>query len=194
MSATINLTDIPDFTSVLDEGYSGSDSQPFEDGWYEGTILQTRSFTDRNGNDRVFESADGLAASGESRNIKLQVQLKRQSDGRELNTSWLVNYRPEALTQETVQAVIGKKQAAKENNEPVEWGELFGAYMTLTKLGKLQKVAGVRQLQKNSEGGLELAPLYGKKAYFKIRPDSRNPQYKEINDVRADKPTRATVY
>jgi len=192
MSATINLADIPDFSSVLDS-YDGPESAPWLDGWYEGTILETRSFTDKNGNDRVFESGDQPSASGESRNIKLQVQLKRASDGRELNTSWLVNYKPEALTQATVQAIITKQAQAKEANERVEWGELFGAYMTLQKLGKLQKVAGVRQLQRNSEGGLQLSPLFGKKAYFRLKDDDRNPIYKQIADIRVDRPTKATV-
>jgi len=193
MSATIQLTDIPDFSSVLDS-YDGPASEPFVDGWYEGTILETRSFTDKNGNDRVFESGDQPSASGESRNIKLQVQLKRASDGRELNTSWLVNYKPEALTQETVQAIITKQAQAKEANERVEWGELFGAYMTLNKLAKLQAVAGVRQLQRNGEGGLELHSLYGKSGWFKLAPDDRNPQYKQIKDVRTDKPTKAPTF
>lgn len=193
MSATINLADIPDLSSVF-ENESGPASEPFQDGWYQGTIQEVRSFTDRNGNDRVFESGDQPSANGDSRNIKLQIELTRQSDGRKLNTSWLVNYRPEALTQETVQAIVSKQAAAKETGERVEWGELFGSYMTIQKLGKLQKVAGVRQLQKNGNGGLDLKPLYGKTAYFRIKDDDRNPQYKQIADVRPDRPTKATVY
>jgi hypothetical protein len=194
MSATINLADVPDLSAVFDNENSGPAFEPFQDGGYEGVIQGVRSFTDRNGNDRVFESVDAPAASGESRNIKLQVELTRQSDGRKLNTSYLVNYKPEALTQATVQAIVAKQAEAKESGQRAEWGDLFGAYMTIQKLGKLQKVAGVRQLQKSESGGLELGPLFGKKAYFRIKDDDRNPQYKQIADVRPDRPTKATVY
>ncbi len=195
MSATISLTDIPDFSSVLGGSSAGSSGDnKFENGWYEGVILETRSFTDKNGNDRVFESGDAPSANGESRNIKLQVQVKRQSDGKELNTSWLVNYRPEDLTQETVRAIVAKREQAKaEGTNRPEWGDLFRAAMAIERLAKLQQVAGVRQFSGDPNGGFDLKPLFGKKAYFKLKDDDRNPQYKAIADIRLDKPTRVPV-
>jgi len=194
MSATISLTDIPDFSSVLGGSSAGNSDNKFQDGWYYGTILETRSFTDKNGNDRVFESGDGPSANGESRNIKLQVQITRASDGKELNTSWLVNYRPADLTQETVRAVIAKREQAKsEGSNRPEWGDLFRAAMAIERLAKLQQVAGVRQFSADQQGGFDLKPLYGKKAYFKLKDDDRNPQYKAIADIRLDKPTKVPV-
>ena len=72
-----NLTDIPDLSGVTEQ-----EQAPFEKGWYAGTILGQRSFTDRNGNDRLFESTDTPSVAGDSRNIRLQVEVKRASDGR----------------------------------------------------------------------------------------------------------------
>lgn len=185
MTDTFNLADVPDLSDIQE-----ARSEPFADGWYEGTILARREFTDNNGNDRVFESTDSVSQRGDSRNIRLQVVLTRASDGRTLNTSTLINYKPEDLSAETVQAVAAQRDKVKEGGE---WGTLYRAFMTLTRLSKLQKIAGVRQLKRNAEGGLDLTPIYGKTAYFKIRPDSRNPQYKEIADFREDKPTRVPV-
>lgn len=182
----LNLVDIPDLTAIEEDR-----PEPFEDGWYEGTILGKREFTDSNGNDRVFESSD-TPAQKSGRNIRLQVELKRQSDGRTLNVSTLVNYNPNDLTADTVQAIAAHREKVK--SDGVEWGDLFRPYMTITRLGKLQKIAGVRQFQRTQDGGLDLTPLFGKTAYFKIRPDGRNPQYKEIYDFRESKPTKVTVY
>lgn len=182
--SSINLADIPDLSGVEEQ-----ESTPFTDGWYAATIIEKRQFTDRNGNDRVFESSDTVSNAGDSRNIRLQLQIKRQSDGRELNTSHLVNYKPEHLTQETVQAVLAKKETAKDEG----WGELFGPFMTLQRLAKLQKVAGVRQFAKNGNGGLDLHSLYGKPAYVRLTDDDRNPQYKAVADIRPDKPAKAPV-
>jgi len=180
---TLNLGDIPDLSGVEEVR-----AEPFADGWYSGTILAKREFTDRNGNDRVFESTDAPAARS-GRNIRLQVELKRASDGKTLNTSTLVNYQPDDLTQETVQAVSAQREKVKDG---AEWGSLFRPFMTLTRLSKLQKIAGVRQLQRNGDGGLDLHPLFGKTAWFKIGEDSRNPQYKEVKDFRETKPNTAT--
>jgi hypothetical protein len=38
-----------------------------------------------------------------------------------------------------------------------------------------------------------LSALYGKGAYFKVRPDSRNPQYKEVADFQENEPKRVPV-
>ena len=169
----INLGDIPDLSDIGEE----SRPDPFTDGWYEGVILGKREFTDQNGNDRVFESSDAASQRGDSRNVRLQVELKRQSDGRTLNVSTMINYRPEDVSAETIQAVTAHKAKIKDGEE---WGPLFRSYMVLNRLGTLQRIAGVRQLQRTSEGGLDLAALYGKTAYFKIGPDTRNPAYKEV--------------
>lgn len=181
----LNLGDIPDLTGIDDNGPA-----EWADGWYEGTIVGKREFTDKNGNDRVFESSD-TPAQKSGRNIRLQVALKRQSDGREMNLSTIINYQPEDLTQETIQKVAEQKEKVKANGD--EWGSLFRPFMSLVRLGKLQKIAGVRQLQRDSDGALNLTPLFGKRGYFKVAPDDRNPQYKAIADFREDKPKKAAV-
>lgn len=187
MSVDFNLGDIPDL-SVIENTDRPS---PFEDGWYQGTIMEKREFTDSNGNDRVFESGDAPAQTN-GRNIRLQIELKRRQDGRTLNTSALVNYRPEDLTVATVQAIAAR--AAEQKTGGKEWGELFRPFMALTRLGKLQKIAGVRSFQRTTEGGLDLTPLYGKTAYFRIKPDDRNPAYKQIADYQDYEPKTKTVF
>lgn len=184
---TLNLGDIPDLTGIQGDT---TDFEPFVDGWYEGTIVGKREFTDKNGNDRVFESADVVSQKGDSRNIRLQVLLKRQSDKREMNLSTVINYVPDDLTQETIQQVAAQREKVKAGEE---WGTLFRAFMAMTRLGKLQTIAGVRQLQRGTDGALNLAPLFGKTAYFKLKEDSRNPLYKEVADFRHDKPKKAAV-
>lgn len=184
---TLSLPDIPDLSGFGEE----QESAPFENGWYRGVILEKREFVDRNGNTRVFESSDSPSASGDSRNIRLQIQVQRQADKRELNVSQLVNYRPEDLTQGTIQNIKARQEQVKEG--AVEnMGELFRPFATLQRLAKIQKVAGVRQLQKNGNGGLDLSVVYGKEAYIRLKEDSRNPIYKEVADIRPidNKPTR----
>ena len=176
---TISLPDIPDLTSLSEEA---PPADPFTDGWYKGVILEKRVFSDRNGNDRVFESSDNPSAAGNSRNIKLQVQITRQSDGRNLNVSHLINYRPEDLTPASISAVKTHQEQVKEG--VTEWGPLFRTFATLQNLGVLQRVAGVRQLQKNGNGGLDLSVVYNKEAYFRLKDDDRNPQYKMIAQIR----------
>lgn len=190
MSDTLNLQDIPDLSGIGDDV---QESAPFEDGWYRGTILEKREFVDKNGNTRVFESLDAPSANGDSRNIKLQIEIKRQSDGRTLNVSQLVNYRPEDLTAATVQAVKAAADQVKEG--VIEWSgnPLFRSFATLQRLQKLQKVGGVRQLQRNGNGGLDLTSVYGKSAYIKLRPDNRNPQYKEVADIRPIEGTKPRI-
>lgn len=181
----LNLGDIPDLSGIEDQR---PEFQPFENGWYQGVILEKREFTDKNGNDRVFESVDAVSQRGDSRNIRLQVELTR-TDGKKLNVSTLINYKPEALSQATLQAVAAQKE--KVNTDGAEWGELFGVFMTLNRLAKLQKIAGVRQLQRSADGGLDITPLFGKTAYFRIADDKRNPQYKEIADFQDYAPKKA---
>lgn len=180
-----NLGDIPDLSGISD---TRPEFQPFENGWYRGVIQEKREFTDKNGNDRVFESVDAVSQRGDSRNIRLQIELTR-TDGKKLNLSTLINYKPSVLSQETLQAVAAHRE--KVNGEGAEWGELFGAFMTLNRLAKLQKIAGVRQLQRTTDGGLDLQPLYGKTAYFRIGDDKRNPQYKEVADFQDYAPKKA---
>ena len=185
MSDNFNLGDIPDLSAIED-----SRPEPLADGWYQGTILEKREFTDNNGNDRVFESSDAPAQRS-GRNIRLQVELKRRSDGKTFNVSTLINYKPEDLTAETVAAIAKRRAENKENG--TEWGDLFRPFMTLTRLSKLQKIAGVRQLQRNGDGGLDLTPLFGKVAYFRVKPDSRNPIYKEVADFQDYEPKKVPV-
>jgi len=183
MNTELNLGDIPDLSAFAED----TSSEPWTDGWYQGTIQEQRTFVDRNGNDQVFQSSDAPSANGDSRNIRLQVEIKR-TDGRTLNTNTLVNYRPEDLTQETVQAVSKRREESGD-----AMGDLFRPFITLTRLAKLGKIAGGRQLQRNGNGGLDLTPLYGKSAYFRLKDDDRNPQYKQIADFRHDAPKRARV-
>lgn len=182
-----NLGDIPDLGSF--ESESKPAFEPFVDGWYKGQILAKREFTDKNGNDRVFESTDTPSAKGDSRNIRLQLLITRK-DGKTMNLSALVNYNPEDLTQDVVQKVRAQSELVKAGEQ---WGTLFKPYMTLTRLSALQNIAGVRQLQRNPEGGLDLNPLYGKTAYFRIKPDSRNPLYKEVDKFQVAEPKRVSV-
>jgi hypothetical protein len=186
LMSDFNLGDIPDL-SVIEEARP----EPFVDGWYQGTILGKREFTDNNGNERVFESSDSPAQSSDSRNIRLQVEIKRRADGRTLNVTQLVNYRPADLTVETVQAIAKRNEERKSSG--AEWGDLFRPFMALTRLGKLQKIAGVRSFQRTVDGGLDLSPLYGKTAYFKLGPDNRNPAYKAVVDFQDFEPKKVAV-
>jgi len=185
--SVLSLLDIPDLSAVEDQR-----PEPLADGWYQGTILAKREFTDNNGNERVFESSD-TPAQRSGRNIRLQVELKRWSDGRTFNLSTLINYKPEDLTAEVVQAVAKARQENKENG--TEFGPgLFRSFMTLTRLAKLQKIAGVRQFHRSDDGGLDLTPLFGKTAYFRIQPDKRSEgKYKEIGDFQDYEPKRVPV-
>lgn len=190
MSTTqeFQLQDIPDLSGL--GGLSTTESEPFQDGWYNATIVERRQFTDKNGNDRIFTSEDTPSANGNSRNIQLQTIVKRQSDGRTLNTSYRVNYRPEDLSQTTIQQITAQQQHV---NEGGDWGELFRPFMTLTRLSRLQKIAGVHQFARNGNGGLNLHGLFGKNVYVRLKDDDRNPQYKMIADISGEAPKRAKV-
>jgi hypothetical protein len=180
-----NLGDIPDLSFI-----EADLPKPFEDGWYQGKILEKREFTDSNGNDRVFESND-TPAQRSGRNIRLQVELTRHSDGKVLNIGYLLNYQPSDFSLETIQAIAKRNEERKAGG--AEWGDLFRPYMSLMRLSKLQKIATVRQFQRTSDGGLDLTPLFGKTAYFRVKPDSRNEKYKEIVDLQPEAPKKATV-
>lgn len=191
MEATdFSLADVPDLSGVTDD-FSGP--TPFEDGIYEGTVQKERRITDRNGNDRVFETTDTPSNNGNGRNIRLQIEITRKSDGRTLGTSYNVFYRPEDLSAETIQKVIAHKDAAKESGEKVQWGDLFGPFMTLQKLATLQRIAGVRSFQRTPEGGLDVSAIYGKRVYATLGPDKRNPQYKEVVRLSPEAPKRQPV-
>ena len=176
MTEDMQLADVPDLAGVTEDK-----PEPFSDGWYSGEILEKRAFTDSNGNDRIFLSSDEPSQNGAGRNIRLQVTLTRASDGRTLNMNKLINYRTEDLSQESVQAVTAHKDKVKEGEQ---WGTLFRPFMALNQLGTLQRIAGVRQLQRNGNGGLDIHPLFGKKIYARIGDDDRNPQYKMIKEFR----------
>lgn len=187
MADTLNLLDIPDLSEVSTDR---PQTEPLADGWYEGQFLGKREFTDKNGNDRVFESSDTPAQSA-GRNIRLQIELTRRSDGKKFNVGSLVHYRNEDLTPETIQAVLNARKAFQEDG--TQLGELFRASMTLSRLGKLQKIAGIRQFQRTTDGGLDITPLFGKKCFFRLKPDSRNPQFKEVADYQDVEPKRVPV-
>jgi hypothetical protein len=182
-----DLGDIPDL-AVFEQA---DKTTTWENGWYRGTILDKREFTDKVGNNRVFETND-TPAQRSGRNIRLQVAITRKADSRVLNTSVIVNYQPSDLSQEMVQAIAERREQVK--SDGTAWGELFRPFMTLVRLSKLQKIAGVRQLQHNGDGGLLLDPLYGKTAYFKLAEDTRNPQFKEVKDFQDNEPKRVPVY
>lgn len=188
--AILNLGDIPDLSGISDFLAA---SDPWVDGWYRGQIVAKREFTDKNGNDRVFESGDAVSAKGDSRNITLQTMVTRK-DGKTSNQSIRLNYRPEDLSQETVQAIAQQIEVNKANvGEKPQWGTLFRSYMALTQLGALQKIAGVRQFQRTGDGGLDLTPLFEKTVYVRLAPDDRNPQYKAVDRFQANEPKKVPV-
>jgi hypothetical protein len=191
MSDVMNLGDIPDLSGIGSD-FGDAGGTKFENGWYQGVILGTRTFTDKNGNERVFESQDVASAKGDSRNLRLQVELKRK-DGRTLNVSTMVNYSQTDLTQETVQAIAAKLAEAKASGEKVQWGTLFRSYMALSRLSALQKIAGVRQFQRSGDGALDITPLFGKAGFFRLKDDDRNPQYKDIDKFQDSEPRKVPV-
>lgn len=185
MTEEMNLTDIPDLSSLTSNSDSGNS---WSDGWYEASILESRSFTDRNGNDRVFESSDAVSQKGDSRNIRLQVEVRR-ADGAKLYVGALTNYRPEDLQADTVQSVIADNAKDRADQDP----SLTRARLTLARLSTFQKIGGVRNFARTGEGGLDLSSLWGKTCWVKLGPDDRNAAFKAITQFRHDKPTKARV-
>ena len=185
----MTLQDVPSIPDM--SGYdTGSGSEPFVNGWYAGTILGARTATDKAGNERVFESADEPSQNTDSRNIRLQIVVKRKSDGRTINVRHLVNYRPADLTQEAIETVTAHQVKVKDG---AEWGTLFRSFATLRNLSELQKIAGVRQFQRNGNGGLDIHKLFDKPVFVRLKDDDRQPQYKAVAEVRAEAPRKAPV-
>lgn len=185
----MNLGDIPDLSTMV-----GLEREPivWTDGWYKAQIVEKREFTDKNGNDRTFASADLPSAKGDSRNITLQTIIARK-DGQTLNSKIGVNYRGDDLTQDTIHAIAAQAEANKKAGGKPTWGTLFRSYMALNQLGTLQKVAGVRQFQRGGDGGLDITPLFGKTVYVRVGPDDRNPQYKAIVRFQQAEPKKVPV-
>jgi len=180
---TLQIADIPDLSGIADP--TRGTFEPFAAGWYAGEILETRTRTDKAGNEATYVSEDAPSQNGSSRNIKLQVAVSRKAD-KATNHYWLrINYRPEDLAAETVQQITAQMEAVKAGQE---WGSLFRPFMVLSRLSKLQKIASVRQLQRNGNGGLDLHPLFGKKGYFRLAPQKDKPEYLEIADFRETAP------
>ncbi len=159
MEETLNLGDIPDLSDVPDDR-----PEPWADGWYKATIHETRSFTDKNGNERVFESND-TPSQKTGRNIRLQCEVTRQT-GKPMFQSLLVNYRPDDFTRK---------------DELTAGTADMRLRLTLTRIARLQQVAGVRQLQRSGDGGINLTPLFNKTLYVKLG-QQEGTDYKEIKD------------
>ena len=178
------LPDVPDLSGITPD-----ERIPWEDGWYQATALQSRAFTSSDGMTTTFISGDEPSQKGDSRNISVQVQVRRKN-GDVLNGRVLVNYKAEFLTSETVAAILQHKEAMKAakgtGQKPPEWGPLFRAFSATSDIGTLQRIAGVRQFVRNGAGGLDITPVFGKTLYVRLGPDDRKPQYKavvEFSDV-----------
>ena len=161
----------------IDGGGEGSD---WQDGWYEGFFLATRSFTSKDGTARHFLSGDIPSKDGASRNIRLEVEVTRKTDGRTMNLTMLLNYRYEDLDTSTIQAVKEGKAETRTK-------------LSLQRLAQLQTIAACGPLMPDGQGGIELGALYGKTAYFRLGQDSRKPTYKEIKACQLEAPKRAAV-
>ena len=164
----------------LDGIDGGGEAGGFEDGWYQGFFLHTRNFTSKNGVAQTFTSRDVPSKDGASRNIQLEVEITRKSDGRILNTTLQRNYRYEDLDTSTIQAVKDGKANTRTR-------------LALQDLAQLQKIAACGPLLPDGQGGIELGPLYGKEAYFRLGPDDRNSAFKKIKACQLDPPKRSVV-
>ena len=171
-----NLPEIPDTFDVQRE--------PWETGektWYAATIIP--SYTSFKGS--IFDTEDVPPAPGKGgRNIKLRMVLKRK-DGETANMGALVNYDPQFLTREWIEAAKG---------DAPKGSDAARAKMTLTKLARLKHIAGV-QLGRNGHGGLDLSPLFNKTVF--VRPTRGQKGYLEVadflQDVRTEAPKSATI-
>lgn len=181
----MNLGDVPDLTGLTEDR-----PEPWQDGWYTGTILANRSFTNKAGMDVTFNTEDVPSRNGDSRNINLQVQLTRKSDGRTMNTRTNVNYRLDDFTKETIAAVLERKQAIKDKKAE-DWGPLFRSFMSLLRIGSLQRIAGVRQFERRQDGSLDISPLVGKSCYIRISDDEEG-KYKEVKEISDAAPKKGT--
>jgi hypothetical protein len=169
--AMTDLGDIPDFSDVPDDR-----PEPWANGWYLATIYASRTFTDKNGNDQTFESSDTPAISS-GRNIRLQVVVTRASDDRVMGMTHLINYRPEDFDR---------------IDEVRNGGGDTRLRMVLTRMRRLQQIAGVRQFQRTADGGINLRPLFDKSYYVKLGP-RKDSDFKEIKDFDAVLGPRTTA-
>ena len=164
----------------LDGIDGGGEASGFVDGWYEGFFLHTRNFKSKDGTARTFSSGDTPSKDGASRNIRLEVEVTRKTDGRTMNLTMLLNYRYEDLDTSTIQAVKDGKADTRTK-------------LSLQRLAGLQKIAACGPLISDGQGGIELGPLYGKTAYFRLGPDNRNSAFKQIKACQLEAPKRAAV-
>ena len=190
--STTSLPEIPDLSGMLDEK-----PEPWDNGWYgTATFVPSHQFT-KDGVVTTFESTDTPSQAGDSRNISARLTIKRKSDGRAMNTVFRVNYRTIDFTAESIAAVLAHKEAQKAakaaGTDAPEWGSLFRTFSALTQIGTLQRIAGVRQFQRTSSGGLDITPLFGKSAFVRLTDDDRKPQYKKVAEVSDAAPKRANV-
>ena len=158
----------------------GGEASGFADGWYEGFFLATRSFTSKDGTARQFLSGDTPSKDGASRNIRLEVEVTRKTDGRTMNLTMLLNYRYEDLDTSTIQAVKDGKADTRTK-------------LSLQRLSQLQTIAACGPLIPDGQGGIELGALYGKTAFFRLGPDNRNSAFKQIKACQLEAPKRAAV-
>jgi len=192
LAPDMNLADVPDLSGI------GEDRpEPWENGWYAATAVQSRSFTNRDtGATTTFASGDEVSKGGDSRNITIQVQVKRKN-GDVLNGRIMANYKPEFLTADVIAQVTKHKEAqkaAKEKGEKApEWGPLFRAFSALQDIARLQRVAGVRQFVRNPVGGLDITPVFGKTIYVRLGEDDRNPKYKAVVDFSDAAPKKGVL-
>ena len=75
----------------LDGIDGGGEASGFEDGWYEGFFLHTRSFKRKDGTALTFSSGDTPSKDGASRNIRLEVEVTRKTDGRTMNVCEIIS-------------------------------------------------------------------------------------------------------
>jgi hypothetical protein len=170
----LTLPEIPDLSGITEER-----SAPWENGWYNAAVIESQTVTSRTtGAVTTFASEDRVSKDGTSRNLFLRVRIARL-DGRTLNTrSRVINYRPSDFTPTRVAEVIeGQKQAKEEG----DWADkdLFRSFMSMLRIGTLQRIAGVKQFQHTPEGGLDLTPLFGKQCFARLADDDQG-KYKEV--------------
>jgi hypothetical protein len=186
--AVATLPEVPDLTGMTEDR-----PEPWQIGWYSARILSTRTVTSREtGAAMIFNTDDTLSNRQDSRNIRLQLEVRRKSDGQMMHTNHLINYRNENLTAEMVAAVLARKaeiKAAAKLGQKVEWGELFGAFMTQLRIGTLQRLAG-GNLGRGTDGGFLLSPLIGRSLFVRLVDDDAK-RYKEVKEISDTAPKNA---
>jgi hypothetical protein len=174
----LTLPEIPDLSGMIEDRPAA-----WEDGWYDAIVLESQTVTSRTtGAVTTFTSEDRISKAGDSRNLFLRVQIKRRKDGRTLVTrAKCINYRPSDFTPERVAAVIEGKTRAKEEGS---WSDtdLRRSFLSMLRIGSLQRIAGVKQFQHTPEGGLDLTPLFGKPGFARLADDDQG-KYKEAAEI-----------